>query len=216
MAMADLPFPGSPQAQVARLLAALEADGLAPEALQAGLAELARWRLGCGDLQGAARLQRLALAAHQPAAIRAALERLWADGDRPVPATAAASAPAPAFPEAWAQLLRLLHRGHYRQASALQAQLLQALADPAGRATPPEPEQRSALQAAWLQAGWGEQAVALQAAVGGEGPAEADGAGLEPELAAALAWWARDDGGKAAVTESEAARWGGSRSTDPS
>jgi len=196
---------------VARLLAALEAGGLAPEALQAGLAELARWRLGCGDLQGAARLQRLALAANQPApniqaaAIRAALERLWADGDRLVPA----SAPAPAPAEAWAQLLRLLHRGHYRQASALQAQLLQALADPAGRAAPPEPEQRSDLQAAWLQAGWGEQALALQAA-------EVEGAGLEPELAAALAWWARQAGAVDAVTESEAARWGGSRSTDPS
>lgn len=201
--MAEPPSPASPQACVAQLLAALAAGSPSPDALQRGLAELARWRLACGDLQSAARLQRLAGASTEAgqvpptAAIRAVLASLGqpSEGGRK------------SEPHAWEQLLRLLHRGHYRQASALQEQLLQGLAATAGQAALPEPEQRIALQVAWLQAGWGEQALALESA--GAGTPGAAGAGW----AAALAWWARP---AAAVTESEAAGRPAGRSTDPS
>lgn len=164
------------EALLEELLQGLAAGTLSPEALGEGLRELARWRLACGDLPAAARLQRLALSPEP----RAVLEALRPQGGE----------------QAWEQLLRLLHRGQYRQAAALQQTLLEGgQGGPAGL-------QEAALWA-WLQAGWGEQALAL-----------ADGllrwpAG-EGGLGAVLAAWRQQ------VTESQASAAEGGSSTDPS
>jgi hypothetical protein len=116
-----------------------------PQRLQELLEQLARWRLACGDLPGAARWQRLAIPPHQPALLQSHLHQLLHQlGETPQKAPKTSS---------WRALQRLLHRGHYRAARHQQSLLLSGAAPP--------PELVTTLVAAWLKAGRRDQVLEL-------------------------------------------------------
>ncbi|MFU8884507.1 MAG: hypothetical protein ACNA8O_03525 [Cyanobacteriota bacterium] len=121
-----------------------------PDQLDTALQQLARWRLACGDLPGAARWQRLARPPYQLIPLRQELCRLLqhlgqtplAERLRPPPPCANGS-----DHDAWGAVQRALLRGRYRSASQQQATLLAR-----GSAMPPH-HQVGLLVLAWLQAG---------------------------------------------------------------
>lgn len=157
------------------------------QSLRGALADLAQWRLACGDLQGAAHWQRLSLSAADPAAVRKALRPLLAD--RPDLCQLLSS------PEDdWLPLQRALARGHYQQAGQLQATLLEEGGDP-----PPESLVDTLLRC-WLQAGQPQHALALLDAC--PSPLRSANRLEDAALAAAIGWALHQ-----ANRSNEARRW---------
>lgn len=139
------PPPGAPAAPQPLLhLVDLLHPGLEPRpsTLRPALQALAHWRLACGDLDSAARWQRLAATGCHPALLRQQLQPLL----EPYPALAAQLQ----APVDWRPLQRALQRGHYARAEHLQNELLHV---------DPRPQQQQpialliSLLEAWLQAG---------------------------------------------------------------
>lgn len=141
------------------------------EALQYALAQLAQWRLACGDLEGAAHWQQTTLCTPDPGELRRALLPLLRDRADLRRALGHADAD-------WLPLVRALIRGHYAKAARLQTELLES-------DSPPE-SQLESLLGSWLQAGQPERALELLEAWPGAA-ADLEQIG-NPATASAIAW----------------------------
>lgn len=146
--------------------------------LSDALMAVAHWRLACGDLEGAASWQRMALSPPDRWMLRQHLLQLQQQQ------IGTGAVQLPAGDESWLPLVRALLRGHYARASELQQSLI-----PCG---PPPISQMASLLRCWLQAGWPQQALDLFDA---SSLNPATPGGLEdPATAAALGWALQDAG----------------------
>ena len=167
------PSPQTPQHVPApRPLQAL-VELLDPEAccrsgsLQQAVQDLAQWRLACGDIEGAACWQRLALSGCPQDLLRQQLQQLL----EPFPLLRARLR----CLTDWRPLQRALLRGHYARAEQLQKAMLAADSGP-----PQDTALLIALLEAWMQAGcWPAALQLLQfSEAHGFSPAEVDDASL--------------------------------------
>jgi tetratricopeptide (TPR) repeat protein len=166
-----------PLVQLLRPTAASPAD---PDALGRALEALAHWRLACGDLQEACAWQATALAPGNSSTLRRQLRPLLQRHRPDLLASLQAE-------DDWLAVRRLLMRGHYGQAAALQNELLDFGA--------PANDTREPLLWAWLQAG--QQQAALQLLRPPHGPA-LDPADIHgPDCLAAVGWLLHHSGASA-------------------
>jgi hypothetical protein len=172
--------------QLVRLLSPA-GTGAQSQQLEQALEELARWRLGCGDLAACARWRRLALPPHRPAALRRELAQLLVSLELHDLALELQNPAQPDRPDpkpGWPQLQRALLRGHYSSASRQQSALLAASADAPPTQQPPQ--LLAGLVWAWLQAGRSRSALDLLNC--GEGRSLEPGAIDAAPVATAIGW----------------------------